>query len=117
MTRASNAGTLDRNFVLPALCGTSDDADVSHDRRAGPLARGRGDGIVPAPWVACALTQHEFRATVGGPLVAMNRHPVARNRSPLYPQKRTFRGPRWTSVVDPKPTYIALDAWLNKGQF
>ncbi len=73
MTRASNAGTLDRNFVLPALCGTSDDADVSHNRRAGPLARGRGDGIVPAPWVACALTQHEFRATVGGPLVANKR--------------------------------------------
>ncbi len=64
MTRASNAGTLDRNFVLPVLCGTSDDSDVSHNRRAGPLARERGDGIVPAPWVACALTQHEFGATV-----------------------------------------------------
>ncbi len=79
MTPASNAGTLDRNFVLPALCGTSDDADVSHNRRAGPLARGRGDGIVPAPWVACALTQHEFRATVGGPFVARIGSPAARN--------------------------------------
>jgi len=32
----------------------------------------------------------------------MNRHAAARNRLLLYPQKRTFRGPRWTSVVDPK---------------
>ncbi len=79
MTPASNAGTLDRNFVLPALCGTSDDADVSHNRRAGPLARGRGDGIVPAPWVACALTQHEFRATVGGPLVMQWTAPTRRH--------------------------------------
>ncbi len=26
------------------------------------------------------------------------------NRLPLYPQHRTFRGPRWTSGFDPKET-------------
>ena len=34
-------------------------------------------------------------------LLATSRHPVARNRLPLYPQQRTFRGPRWTSGFDP----------------
>ncbi len=34
----------------------------------------------------------------------MNRHPVARNRLLLYPQQRTFQGPRWTSGYDPKAT-------------
>ena len=37
-------------------------------------------------------------------LMATSRHPVARNRSLLYPQNRTFRDPCWTSVRDPKPT-------------
>ena len=27
------------------------------------------------------------------------------NRLPLYPQHRTFRGPRWTSGFDPEETY------------
>jgi len=31
----------------------------------------------------------------------MNRPPAARNRSLLYPQHQTFRGPRWTSGCDP----------------
>ena len=31
------------------------------------------------------------------PLVAMNRHPAARNRSPLFPQLRTFSWPSLTS--------------------
>jgi len=30
------------------------------------------------------------------------------NRLPLYPQHRTFRGPRWTSGFDPKPTFGRL---------
>ena len=32
-------------------------------------------------------------------------YPVARNRSPLCPQHRTFRGPRWTSAYDPTRTF------------
>ncbi len=35
---------------------------------------------------------------------AKSRHPVARNRLPLYPQERTFAGPRLTSAFDPKET-------------
>jgi hypothetical protein len=27
------------------------------------------------------------------------------NRLPLYPQHRTFRGPRWTSGFDPERTF------------
>ncbi len=30
---------------------------------------------------------------------------AARNGCPLHPQKRTFRGSRWTSVVDPEATF------------
>ncbi len=35
-------------------------------------------------------------------LMATSRHSVAQNRLLLYPQQRTFRGPRWTSGFDPK---------------
>ncbi len=34
-------------------------------------------------------------------LLATSRHPTARNRSLLWPQERTFQGPRWTSAFDP----------------
>ncbi len=33
----------------------------------------------------------------------MNR--IAAYRLPHYPQKRTFRGPRWTSAFDPKQNF------------
>ena len=36
------------------------------------------------------------------PGLAMNRPQAARNRLLLYPQLRTFRGPRWTSACDPR---------------
>jgi len=32
------------------------------------------------------------------------------NRLPLYPQHRTFRGPRWTSGFDPEQSFVALGA-------
>jgi len=36
------------------------------------------------------------------PQLARIGSPVAWNRLPLCPQHQTFRGPRWTSVVDPE---------------
>ncbi len=49
--------------------------------------------------------------------VAMNGHPAARNRLPLYPQLRTFRAPRWTSACDPQETFgpdrLAQPATVN----
>ncbi len=54
-------------------------------------------------------SRHHFRAT-GCLLLAKRRHNKAAHtvdlvaqlwRCPLYPQKRTFRGPRWTSAFDP----------------
>ncbi len=42
------------------------------------------------------------------PFLAKSGHPTALNRSPLYPQQRTFRGPRWTSAFDPKATFVTL---------
>ncbi len=39
------------------------------------------------------------------PLLATSGHVERREESPLYPQLRTFRGPRWTSVVDPTRTF------------
>ena len=41
-------------------------------------------------------------------VAATSRHSVAQNRLPLYPRKRTFRGPRWTSVVDPQRKFPPL---------
>ena len=38
-------------------------------------------------------------------LLATRRHPAARNRLLLFPQLRTFRGPRWTSACDPTRTF------------
>ncbi len=37
--------------------------------------------------------------------MAMNRHPVARNRLPLYPRKPTFSWPSLTSGCDPKEKF------------
>ncbi len=39
------------------------------------------------------------------PVLAISRHAATRNRCPLYPQQRTFRGPSWTSAFDPKETF------------
>ncbi len=39
------------------------------------------------------------------PVMATNRHLATRIRLLLYPQDRTFRGPCWTSVVDPKRSF------------
>ncbi len=44
--------------------------------------------------------------------MAKSRPPVARNRSLLYPQERTFRGPRWTSGFDPQETCGASELHL-----
>ncbi len=44
----------------------------------------------------CRLRQRQ------SPLVAKSRHPAARNRLLLYPQKRTFLWPSLTSGCDPK---------------
>ncbi len=51
----------------------------------------------------CVCGAVRFRVTAE-PLVATSRPPVARNRLPLFPQQRTFRGPHWTSGFDPTRT-------------
>ncbi len=45
--------------------------------------------------------------SVLSPSLAKTGSPVARNRSPLYPQQRTFRGPRWTSGFVESPGGIS----------
>ena len=40
--------------------------------------------------------------------MAMNRHPVAQNRLPLYPRKPTFSWPLLTSGCDPKRKLMTL---------
>ncbi len=46
--------------------------------------------------------------------MAISDPPVARNRLPLCPQDRTFRGLSWTSVVDPKQKWalpLEVEHW------
>ena len=52
---------------------------------------------------------HAALKVVECPVLATSGPSVARNRSPLYPQERTFRGPRWTSGFD--ATHDR--SWLN----
>ncbi len=48
-----------------------------------------------------ALPSKHLLPTGSRPHMAKSRHPAARNRCLLYPKKRTFRSPRWTSAFDP----------------
>ncbi len=65
-------------------------------------------GHMAAP-TSSALPSKNPLPTGSRPHMAKSRHPAARNRCPLYPQERTFRGPRLTSAFDPKPTSRTID--------
>ncbi len=79
------------------------------EERRGSLGR----GIAPSPplsnrtcrfaasGTARGKVKNSFSASPRLLLLAKSRHPVVRNRLPLDPRQRTFRGLRWTSGFDP----------------
>ena len=79
--------------------------DLSWLRGAMKAHYSRRQGAARRTFVGLELTN---MLQCKSPVMAMNRHPVARNRLPLYLRKQTFSWPSLTSGCDPTRTSSKL---------